>query len=390
MFQELKVLELASVLAGPSVGQFFAELGAEVIKVENKKTNGDVTRTWKSAREKTDDRSAYFSSVNWGKKSIALDLTLPQDREVVKLLAQRADILISSYKPGDAEKLGVGYVQLANLNPMLIYGQITGYGNDDMRVGYDAVIQAETGFMSMNGEPGGNSLKMPVALIDILAGHQLKEGLLVALLNKGRSGKGSLVQVSLVESAIASLANQGSNFLVNGSVPGKQGSAHPNIAPYGDVFKTSDGKEILLAIGSDKQFVDLCEVLEMPLISEAPEYHTNQARVSHRETLNSILREKIMLMNSSRLMPEFHKRKIPAGIIQDVKMALSSPHAEPLILQNKDRNGLRTFVASVKNYQENSLPFTLEAPPHLDQDRQWVLSQCKEYQKVVKRSSSSN
>ena len=135
---------------------------------------------------------------------------------------------------------------LRKLNPKLIYGQITGYGSDDPRVGYDAVIQAESGFMSMNGEPGGNSLKMPVALIDILAAHHLKEGLLLALIQQSRTGMGDFVEVSLIQAAIASLANQATNWLVSGKIPQKQGSAHPNIAPYGDVFTTSDGQEILL------------------------------------------------------------------------------------------------------------------------------------------------
>ena len=145
MFDELKVLELASVLAGPSVGQFFAELGAEVIKIENALTGGDVTRSWKAAGEQTDDRSAYFCSVNWGKKSVALDLNLENERKIVHALARKADIVIASYKPGDAEKLGVDYETLSTLNPKLIYGQITGYGNDNPRVGYDAIIQAEAG-----------------------------------------------------------------------------------------------------------------------------------------------------------------------------------------------------------------------------------------------------
>src|SRR6478609_11070071 len=171
MFADLKVLELASVLAGPSVGQFFAELGAEVIKVENLKSGGDVTRTWKVSGEKEGDLSAYFCSCNWGKKSIAVDLSSKEGKEIVQKLASKSDVVIASYKPGDAEKLGVAYEQLNNINPKLIYGQITGYGSDNNRVGYDAVIQAESGFMDMNGERGGDPLKMPVALIDVLAAH---------------------------------------------------------------------------------------------------------------------------------------------------------------------------------------------------------------------------
>ncbi len=214
MLTDLKVLELASVLAGPSVGQFFAELGAEVIKIENPRNGGDVTRLWKTPGEPTDDRSAYFCSCNWGKKSVALDLTIHRDIEIVRKLAAKSDIVIASYKPGDAEKLGVSYQQLRTHNERLIYGQITGYGSDDDRVGYDAVIQAEAGFMALNGEHEGPATKMPVALIDVLAAHHLKEGLLLALLTRERTKEGSVVEVSLVQTAVASLANQATNWLV--------------------------------------------------------------------------------------------------------------------------------------------------------------------------------
>jgi len=151
MFTGLKVVELASVLAGPSVGQFFAELGAEVIKVENLLAGGDVTRSWKMAGEAPGDLSAYFCCCNWGKKSVAIDLHTDQGKKSVQQLISKADLVIASFKPGDAEKLGVAYEQVRSSNPRLIYGQITGYGSDNNRVGYDAVIQAELGFMDLNG-----------------------------------------------------------------------------------------------------------------------------------------------------------------------------------------------------------------------------------------------
>lgn len=224
------------------------------IKVENFKTGGDVTRTWKLAGENSDDRSAYFCSVNWGKRSLAIDLTTYEGQKIVHELIKQTEIVIASYKPGDAEKLNVDYKTLSVINPNIIYGQITGYGSNNPRVGYDAIIQAEAGFMFMNGEPGGASLKMPVALIDILAGHHLKEALLLAIIEKMRTGRGKLVEVSLLQVAISSLANQATNWLVAKKLPTKQGSLHPNIAPYGEVFVTADGKELLLAVGSDRQF----------------------------------------------------------------------------------------------------------------------------------------
>jgi crotonobetainyl-CoA:carnitine CoA-transferase CaiB-like acyl-CoA transferase len=160
----------------------------------------------------------------------------------VQKLAAKSDIVIASYKPGDAEKLGVSYGQLKTNNEQLIYGQVTGYGSDNDRVGYDAVIQAESGFMDLNGEKNGAPTKMPVALVDVLAGHQLKEGLLLALLKREKTGAGGFVEVSLIQTAVASLTNQATNWLIAGKLPSRQGSAHPNIAPYGESFLTKDGK----------------------------------------------------------------------------------------------------------------------------------------------------
>ncbi|MBI3483464.1 MAG: CoA transferase [Bacteroidetes bacterium] len=371
MLQDLKVLELASVLAGPSVGQFFAELGAEVIKVENPKTGGDVTRSWKSAGEQTDDRSAYFCSCNWGKKSVALDLTLKSDLEVVKKLSTRADIIIASYKPGDAEKLGVSYQQLKTNNQQLIYGQITGYGSDDDRVGYDAVIQAEAGFMDLNGEKDGPPTKMPVALIDILAAHHLKEGLLLALLNRERTGQGDFVEVSLVQTAVASLANQATNWLVGKKLPVRQGSAHPNIAPYGDSFVTQDSKRILLAVGSDKQFEELIQILGIRHEALGEEFVKNQQRVAHRKELNKILAEKIMNFNSQVLMKELHDRKIPAGFIQNMKEVFEMPQAKEILLAQNGLKGVRSFIARDAGFLSRDAE--LLSPPHLGEHTQEIL-----------------
>ncbi len=354
MFAGLRVLELASVLAGPSVGQFFAELGAEVIKVENPKTGGDVTRSWKSAGETTDDRSAYFCCCNWGKQSVALDLSKPADLETLKKMVPTMDVVIASYKPGDAEKLGVSYEQLKAINQQLIYGQITGYGSDDVRVGYDAVIQAESGFMDLNGAKDGPPTKMPVALIDVLAAHQLKEGLLLALLHRERTQQGGLVEVSLIQAALSSLANQATNWLVAKKLPTRQGSAHPNIAPYGDVFETKDHKQILLAVGSDRQFEDLMEVLGLSPDGsvrmkpwDLDKFSTNQQRVKNRDELNRLLAGKIQEMNSSDLMAALLAKKIPGGLVQNVQEALAMPVAKEIMLEGDGLKGVRNFVGKM-------------------------------------------
>lgn len=365
MLQELKVLELASVLAGPSVGQFFAELGAEVIKVENLKTGGDVTRTWKGSNEQTDDRSAYFCSVNWGKKSVALDLSTSAGLQAVKKLAAKSDVVIASYKPGDAEKLGVSYQQLLADNPQLIYGQITGYGSDNDRVGYDAVIQAESGFMDLNGPPDGPPTKMPVALIDVLAAHHLKEGLLLALLKKTKTGEGSLVEVSLIQAAISSLANQASNWLVAHKLPKRQGSAHPNIAPYGESFLTRDGKRVLLAIGSDRQFLDLIELLDLKISTDV-RFVTNHNRVLNRVALRELLSTAISNFEAEVLMHQIHHKKIPAGIIQTVDQVFEMEAARRILLEADALRGVRSFVGTHQQLQ-------LSPPPHFGEHTDVVL-----------------
>lgn len=367
MLNDLKVLELASVLAGPGVGQFFAEAGAEVIKVENIHTRGDVTRTWRVSDEITDDRSSYFCAVNWGKKSIAVDLRQKEGQEIVCKLALKSDIVISSYKSGDAEKLGVDFQTLSSLNPRIIYGQITGFGAHNSRVGYDAVIQAEAGFMFMNGEPGRSSLKMPVALMDILAAHHLKEGILLSLLERNKTGRGNFVHISLFDAAVASLANQASNWLVAGVIPQKQGSLHPNISPYGDIFRTADGIEILLAIGSDRQFASLCEIVGLAEARKA--FATNPQRVKGRIDLNKILQSKIGNFSSSDLISAMQKAGIPYGLVRNIKEVFETPEAQALLLHSKDRTGVRSHIGgTLAEISSHFLP-----PPHFGEHTAEIL-----------------
>jgi crotonobetainyl-CoA:carnitine CoA-transferase CaiB-like acyl-CoA transferase len=224
IFSDLKIIDLSTVLAGPSVTTFFAELGAKVIKIENKRSP-DVTRSWKLPSEDPKSNiSAYFSSVNYGKEYLRLDLLDGEDyRQLMKLIAD-ADILVSNFKKGDEEKLGVTDKLLRKINPNLIIGKISGFGSDSDRVAYDLILQAETGFMSMNGTAESGPVKMPVALIDVLAGHHLKEGLLVALFERAKGKGASTIAVSLFDAAISSLMNQASNYLMTGHVPQRIGS----------------------------------------------------------------------------------------------------------------------------------------------------------------------
>jgi crotonobetainyl-CoA:carnitine CoA-transferase CaiB-like acyl-CoA transferase len=364
LFHDLVVVELASVLAGPSVGQFFAEMGARVIKIENAKTRGDVTRSWKLAtEEKATTVSAYFSTANWGKESVCLDLSHALMKEAVYQIIRQADVVLASFKPGDAEKLGFDYAALVKINPALVYGSITGYGQEVSRAGYDAVLQAEAGFMYLNGEKGGPPQKMPVALIDLLAAHHLKEGLLAALYLRGKTGKGQLVEVSLLRAAIASLANQATNYLVAGVASERMGSEHPNIVPYGTVFRTADRKELVLAIGDDRQFSALCTILGQPELARQAEFSTNSARVTHRAALNLKLKEQVALHARDELLEQLIRQNVPAGAVHTVPEALSQPGASDQLLQNKSGQtaGIRQNAFAIEG--QEVVPLT--APPAL-------------------------
>lgn len=353
-FKDLKIVELANVLAGPAVGLFFSELGASVIKIENKITNGDVTRSWKLSTENRDNNySAYYAAVNWNKTSLFINLSVPEEKQKVYELIKGADILISNYKQGDDVKLGMDYEYLKKINPTLIYAHISGFGRNSSRTAYDLILQAETGFMHMNGTPDSGPLKMPVALIDILAAHQLKEGILVALIKRMRTGNGSLVTVSLKDAAIASLANQASNWLMAGYNHPPSGSLHPNIAPYGEVFITSDAKQIVLAIGNDKQFGKLCAVLNRADISRDPRYSNNTQRIIHRLSLFKTLQDAIILHTSKTLMQQLIPHDIPVGIVKSVKDVFEDKSSDHLILHEHSDNQVsqrvKTCVFEIKN-----------------------------------------
>lgn len=331
-FKDLKIIELASVLAGPSVGHFFAELGANVIKVENPKTKGDVTRSWKlKTEDPKEDTSAYFWSVNSCKEFLSLDISSPTQLQKLYDLVKDADIIIGNFKSGDDLKLKIDYPTLSKINPKLIYASINGFGHDNPRTAYDLILQAESGFMFMNGEPNSKPVKMPVALIDILAGHQLKEAILIALLNRYKTKKGCHVSVSLFDSAIASLANQATNWLIAKQLPKAMGSLHPNIAPYGELFDTKDNQLITFAIGSNSQFKNLCELMQFPSLATDIKYATNQLRVQNRMQLYHIIYNYIKQYNFKDLYKLCLEREIPIGKIRDLKEVFELPEAKAMI-----------------------------------------------------------
>ena len=368
LFDGLLVVELAAVLAGPAVGMFMAEQGARVIKIEHPGQGGDVTRSWRLPTEPPgEDRSAYFCAVNWGKASLALDLKQPAGLAALRRLIARADVVISSYLPGAAARLGLDAASLCQAHPRLIVAEVNGYGPGLARPAFDAIIQAEAGYTAMNGEPG-HIAKMPVALMDVLAAHQLKEALLLALLRRERTGQGSSVQVSLLASGLSALVNQATNYLVAGHEPGPTGSDHPNIVPYGTIFETARGEPVVLAVGNDAQFAGLCGVLGL---TPPAVWATNPQRVAARAAVKAWLATAIATWERDPLLAALQAARVPAGAVHRMGEALALPQAQALRLTGDGREGLRRFVA-----EGSHLPVVpLSPPPHLGEGGPAILAE---------------
>lgn len=352
MFSNLTILDLSTVLAGPSVATFFAELGARVIKIEN--TNvPDVTRSWKlPSEDKEASVSAYFSSVNYMKEYLKLNLRDKDDHQHFLKLIESADILISNFKLGDEEKFNIQDKQLRELNPRLICGKINGFGSESDRVAYDLILQAETGFMSMNGTPESGPVKMPVAFIDVLAAHHLKEGLLIALLERETSGEAKTVSVSLYDAAICSLVNQASNYLMGKEIPKRIGSLHPNIAPYGELFTTVNGDQITFAIGSDTHFKKLCDFLKLDNLPSDDRFKTNSFRVANRTELQQILQNSIKTISTELILSTMKKENVPVGKIKNLEEVFNDTSAQQLIRDE--------IIDTIKTQRITSIAFKWE------------------------------
>lgn len=333
----LRVLELARVLAGPWAGQILADLGAEVIKVERPGA-GDDTRGWGPPfvedRKGNSLGAAYYHSCNRGKRSIALDLNDEKGRRVIHKLAMRSDILIENFKVGGLAKFGLDYASLAAENPRLIYCSITGFGQDGPyahRAGYDLMIQGMGGIMSITGEANGDPMRIGVAFADVFTGVYSAVGILAALAERGKTGRGAHIDMALLDTQVGVLANQALFYLVSGQVPPRLGNAHSTVVPY-QVFPVSDG-HIIIACGNDTQFVRLAAVLGEPSLSENPDYRTNAGRVVHRETLIPRMLELTVKFSRDDLLKKLEAVGVPAGPIN----TLADVFADPQVIARKIR-----------------------------------------------------
>jgi crotonobetainyl-CoA:carnitine CoA-transferase CaiB-like acyl-CoA transferase len=317
----VRVADLSRVLAGPYCTMVLADLGAEVIKVERPEA-GDETRSW--GPPFAGGEAAYYLSVNRGKRSCALDLSQPDGRALALELCARADIVIENFKVGGADRLGVGYAQVSDRNPSIVYCSITGFGserNPPGRPGYDFVAQAESGLMSITGPEEGPPYKVGVALVDVLTGLHAAAAVLGAL----HGGAGARIEVPLLDSGLAGLVNVAQNALVTGREPERHGNAHPNIVPYQD-FETSSGR-IAVAAANDGLFRALCTVLGLPELPDDDRFRTNAARVEHREELVPMLQERFGERSAEEWLAGLDEAGVPAGKVRSVPDALAAAAA---------------------------------------------------------------
>ena len=325
----LRVLELARILAGPWAGQILADLGADVIKVERRGT-GDDTRGWGPPFVEATDGghlgAAYFHATNRGKRSIELDFEREQDRRIVRKLAARSDVLIENFKVGGLAKFGLDYASLSKENPRLIYCSVTGFGQTGpsaTRAGYDLMAQGMGGIMDLTGTPDGEPQRAGVPVADIFTGIYSVIGILAALIERDRTGRGCLVDTALLDSQVGVLANQALNYLVSGKVPERLGNAHPNIVPY-QVFPVADG-HIIIATGNDNQFAMLCAVLGEAQIAQEPHWLANSDRLANRDSLVARLSDLTRKWQRAELLARLEAVQVPAGPINSLDQVFADP-----------------------------------------------------------------
>ncbi|ABF63122.1 CoA transferase [Rhodobacteraceae bacterium R_SAG7] len=318
----LKVVELARILAGPWIGQALADLGAEVVKVES--PEGDDTRRWGPpfVEREGDKTAAYYYAANRGKTCVTADFRTSEGQAQVRDLVRDADILIENFKVGGLKKYGLDFESLSALNPRLIYCSVTGFGQDGpyaTRAGYDFLLQGMSGLMSITGAADGEPQKVGVAITDVVTGLYGSIGILAAVEQRHRTGRGQHIDMSLLDCATAMLANQNMNYLVTGESPTRMGNEHPNIAPY-QVMAVRDG-HVILAVGNDGQFTRLCDVLNLAGLKDDPRFSTNQLRVAHRADLTPLLAAALAQWSQSDLLAALEAATVPAGPINTIGQA---------------------------------------------------------------------
>ena len=380
------VLDLSRILAGPWATQVLADFGAEVLKVEHPQ-GGDDTRRWgppylKDASGRETGESAYYLSTNRGKRSLAIDFSRPEGQDIVRRLAAGADVMVENFKVGGLARYGLGYADLAPRNPRLVYLSISAFGQDGpdaAKPGYDAMIQGMGGLMSItgvpDGEPGAGPQKVGVAVADLMCGMYAVSAILAALYERDRSGAGQYIDLSLLDSQVAWLANQSLNYLVSGSPPRRQGTAHPNIVPY-QAFATADG-HLMLAVGNDAQFARFCAMAGAAGLSADPRFATNQERVAHRAELVPAVAALMRERTTRDWIAALAAANVPCGPINDLAQVFDEPQVSHRGLRLDLPHPLAGSVPTVRNpvrFSRTAVEYE-RAPPPLGADTRDELRQ---------------
>jgi glutaryl-CoA transferase len=380
----IRVLDLSRVLAGPWAGQVLADLGAEVIKVE-RPGEGDDTRGWGPPFITNADGSrgdaAYYLSANRGKKSVAIDMARPEGQDLIRALARQSDIVLENFKVGGLKKYGLDYDSVKPLNPKLIYCSITGFGQDGpyaKRAGYDFMIQGMGGIMSItglpDGEPGAGPVKCGVAFADLFTGLYAVIGVLAALAHREQSGEGQFIDVALLDTQVAVLANQALNYLVSGSPPPRLGNAHPNIVPY-ESFETRDG-HVIITVGTDRQFNEFCRIAGFKGVPEDPRFATNRARVQNRGELIPIIAKALRQRSTQEWVEALEGAAVPCGPINTIDQVFADPQVRHrgMHVDLKRADGVKTpGIANPLRLSQTPVSYEIP-PPALGADTMEVLT----------------
>ena len=384
----VRVLDLSRVLAGPWATQTLADLGAEVIKIE-RPGSGDDTRQWgppfTNKADGTPGDAAYFLCANRGKKSVALDIATPEGAAAVRELARTSDVVVENFKTGGLRKYGLDHASLTALNPKLVYCSITGFGQDGPdahRAGYDYMIQAMGGLMSVTGQadgtPGAEPMKVGVAVADLFTGLYASNAILAALLHARATGEGQHIDIALFDVQAAMLANQATNFFVSGKAPTRMGNAHPNLAPY-QPFPCTDGM-VVIAVGNDGQFRALGTALGAPGLGADPRFLTNALRIGHRAALSAEVSALTAGLTMAALMAALETAGVPCGPVNTVDQVFQEPQAvhRGLVVEQTraDLDGPVRTVASPIRLSKTPVVYD-RPPPALGQDTEAVLGSLK-------------
>ncbi|MDJ0630003.1 MAG: CoA transferase [Rhodobacter sp.] len=330
----LKILDLSRILAGPTCTQILGDLGADVIKIENPATRGDDTRAWgppfiRDADGNPTDLSAYFNAANRNKRSVAIDIATDDGQAVVRHLAKQADAVVQNFKPGGLAKFGLDYASLRPGNPGLVYCSISGFGQtgpNAHKPGYDLMAQGFGGIMSLTGEPDGQPMKVAVGIADVMCGMYAAVGILAALRHRDLTGEGQEIDLALVDTQVAWLINEGTNFLTSGEVPVRRGNSHPNIAPY-QVYRARDG-HVIVAVGNDRQFARFCTFLGLEDLVADQRFRTNPARLDHRDALNAFLEPALGELSVDAIIEGLEAVGVPAGPVNTLDRVFASSQVQ--------------------------------------------------------------